>query len=121
MAVRDQRHGLVGVYGYYSNPGGIGEVLFLVAKERHTRDVFHQLCHAAWREGTLAVHGNLNPRLIRTVSQTYCLHVGLRWTLVHSSNQDIQSALRRGDMALTRLDGEFPLQPGKLAPRSESI
>ncbi len=113
MAVRDQRHGLVGVYGYYANPGGIGEVLFLVAKERHTSDVFHHLCHAAWREGTLAVHGHLDPSLIRAVSQAHCLHLGLEWTLVHSSNPHIMSALRRGDMALTRLDGEFPLHLGQ--------
>ena len=111
VAVRNKRSEIVGLYLYYRNPGGLGEVLHMSAKKRHADQVFDHLSYHAWRQGVIALIGRLEPDFIRTVSDAYCLlQRGRPWMLIHSPDSEILNALQRGDALLSRLEGEFCLR-----------
>lgn len=106
--VRDSSGRIVGWYLYYLNLSGISQVLQLVATKNSIRRVLDQLCFHAWRSGSIAVSGRMDPEFATDFSEDRCLFSfnGPRM-LVHSRRPDLREAIQRGDAFLTRLEGEW--------------
>jgi Acetyltransferase (GNAT) domain len=106
--VRNGGGQIVGWYMYYLNPNGISQVLQLVATKKSIRQVLDQLFFHAWRSGSFAVSGRMDPEFLTDFSEERCLFSfsGPRM-LVHSRHADLREAIQRGDAFLTRLEGEW--------------
>jgi Acetyltransferase (GNAT) domain len=106
--VRNHTGQIIGWYMYYLNPNATSQVLQLVATKNSIRRVLNQLCFHAWRSGSLAVSGRMDPEFATDFSQEHCLFNfnGPRM-LVHSRRADLREAIQRGDAFLTRLEGEW--------------
>ncbi len=106
--VRNSDGQIVGWYMYYLNPKGTSQVLQLVATKDTLRLVLRQLFFHAWRLGSAAVSGRVDPEFVTDLSQEHCLFNfhGPR-LLVHSKRADLREAVQRGDAFLTRLEGEW--------------
>lgn len=106
--VRNGGGQIVGWYMYYLNPNGISQVLQLVATKKSIRRVLDQLFFHAWRSGSFAVSGRMDPEFPTDFSEEHCLFTfsGPRM-LVHSRHADLREAIQRGDAFLTRLEGEW--------------
>ncbi len=106
--VRNGNGQIVGWYMYYLNRKGTSQVLQLVATKDSLRLVLRQLFFHAWRLGSAAVSGRVDPEFATDLSQEHCLFDfnGPR-LLVHSKRADLREAIERGDAFLTRLEGEW--------------
>jgi hypothetical protein len=109
-AVHD-RAGVIGWYCYYVRRGGVSEVVQIAARDGAFDAVLRHLFGDAWRQGAAAVRGRLDPRRVDDFSARHC------WfrregacVLVHTRHADVSDAFRRGDAALTRLEGEWCLR-----------
>jgi hypothetical protein len=110
--VSRREHGALGWYLYYAEPGGIGEVVQIAARDGSVDDVLDHLFYDAWRHGVVALSGQLQPRLLRALSDRSCLfRHGGAWMLVHARDPELISVIHRGDAFLTRLDGEWWINP----------
>ena len=99
---------LVGWYLYLSAPGGIAQTIQVGCHPAESSLVFKHLYYDAWRQGSLAVSGRLQPEYLPTVAQPpgKLTCVG-PWTLVHSKNPALLRGVLDGDAWLTRLEGEW--------------
>ena len=79
-----------------------------MATKNSIRRVLRQLFYYAWRSGSSAVSGRLDPEFVTEFSEERCLFNfnGPRM-LVHSKRADLREAIQRGDAFLTRLEGEW--------------
>jgi hypothetical protein len=111
VAVRGPGHEPLGWYLYYSNPGGVGEVLQVGARDGAMGAVLDHLFHRAWREGLVALSGRIEPRHVRELSERDCIfyHRGY-WTLVGSDRPGVLEAIHAGQALLTRLEGEWSMR-----------
>lgn len=109
VLVRNLKQKIIGWYLYYLNPGGVSEVVQIGAKDDSIEDVLDHLFYHAWRQGAIAVSGQLDPRFMPAFLAKQCFLHGGSWTLAHSRNPDLLRTLDRGNAFLTRLEGEWPL------------
>ncbi|MGH8641472.1 MAG: GNAT family N-acetyltransferase [Burkholderiales bacterium] len=110
-AVRDGEQRVLGWYLYYAQPGGVGEVIQLAARESSCDRVLQRLLADAWQHGVAAVHGRLDPRFTQALSVRHCwLRTDGAWTLVHSRHADVLEAFQQGCAFLSRLEGEWWLE-----------
>jgi hypothetical protein len=113
IVVRDGSQKIVGWYMYYVNPGGVGEVVQVGGDPKFTRDVLGHLFYDAWERGVIALHGVLDTRRMADFSDMNCFFTCRGgWAVAHSRRPEILEVLERGDAFLTRLDGEWCLNPG---------
>ncbi len=114
VAVRNGRGQLVGWYLYFVKPWGISTVIQLGARDDSIEQVLDHLFYHAWREGSIAVSGRLEPRFMAAFAAKGCLYQQGSWVLIHSSKRPILDALHRGDAFFTELEGEqcFHLRSG---------
>ncbi|HUP24292.1 MAG TPA: hypothetical protein VNB06_15270 [Thermoanaerobaculia bacterium] len=105
--VVDARGGTMGWFLYRAKRGGIGEVVQLAARRDATSEVIDHLFLDAWREGCVAVSGQLQPELYRPLSQKRCFfdNAGF-WLLYGTADSTVRDALHSGDVFLTRLECE---------------
>ncbi len=98
----------VGWYLAYLNPEGQSEVVQAGALGPMA-EVVAQLYWEAWRCGSVAVSGQLDPPSVRAYSDGRCLFHdgGGSWTLVHARDSDVAGAIHRGDAFLSRLESEW--------------
>jgi len=106
--VRNDCGQIEGWYMYYVNPEGISQVLQIVATKNSIRRVLDQLFFHAWRSGSSAVSGRMDPEFTTAFSEERCLFsfTGPRM-LLHSKRADLREAVQQGDAFLTRLEGEW--------------
>ncbi|MEO5656121.1 MAG: GNAT family N-acetyltransferase [Nitrospiria bacterium] len=107
VAVHNPQGARLGWYLYYVNPGGMSEVLQLVATRETARDVLGHLFADAWRRGAVAVSGQLDPPLMPAFVEANCHYRGGSWMLAHSAHHDVLHALHAGDAFFSRLEGEW--------------
>ena len=108
VLVRDEKGEVLGWYLYYVCRGGISQVLQFNANKNTVEAVLQHLFYHAWKEGSLAVCGRLEPRFLEELSSNRCLiQRSSSWTLVHSRNAELLQAIDRGDAFLTRLEAEW--------------
>jgi hypothetical protein len=104
--VRNQDR-VLGWYVTYMPPGGVGQVMQIGAAGRDLGAVIDHLFHHAWRSGTSALEGRLEPTLFEPFSGRRCLlRYGSR-VLAHSREPELLEAVTRGQAFLTRMDGEW--------------
>jgi hypothetical protein len=108
LVVRNDLGLIAGWCLYYLNPDGVSQVLQIVATRDSVRRVLDHLFHDAWRSGSFAVSGRLDPELVSAVSREHCLFsLNGPWMLVHSKRPELREVIQRGDAFLTRLEGEW--------------
>jgi hypothetical protein len=110
-AVLEGGQRLVGWYLYYVRAGEVGEVIQLAARDGYFDGVLRRLLVDAWRCGATAVRGRLDPRHARELSDRHCwFRREGTWTLVHSRDPDLRTAIHQGKAFLSRLEGEWWLR-----------
>lgn len=111
VLVRNEGGDILGWYLYYARRGGLSKVLQIGGKDQSIGEVIGNLFHHAFRQGSVAVCGRVEPRLARELSQNRC---GFTFhdvsVLAHSANAGILNAIHRGAAFLSRLDGEWWLR-----------
>ncbi len=109
--LRDASGNLAGWYLYYLMPRGTSQVLQIGARKNQVGNVIDHLFQHAWAGGSLAVRGQLEPRMMLEMSDRFgrfrCFSRGV---LLHTENTDVRLAVHRGDAFLSRLEGEWWLQ-----------
>jgi hypothetical protein len=103
--------GIAGWFLYYLNRG-MSKVLQVHALEGSEpgaeRAVLDHLFQHAWRRGTAAIEGRMEPRLARMLGQRHCLfHSTSAFALIHARDAELLGALARGDAFFSRLEGEW--------------
>ena len=106
--VRDARGEIAGWYICHIQPGGVSQVLQLGGTDKAAGLILRNLTYHAWQQGSLALTGQVDSRMLRTLSDNWCpcrcLSQGVT---VHSRNPEILNAIHSGDAFLTRLEGEW--------------
>jgi hypothetical protein len=99
---------ILGWYLYYLKPGGVSEVLQIIAKKNTIGDVFDHLCYDAWSRGAVALSGRVESALVETLGLNKCvLTCGNPWVVAHARDRALLHAVCQGGASLTRLDGEW--------------
>jgi len=113
VAVRDGSQKIVGWYIYYVKPGAMAEVVQIGGEHEATKDVLEHLFYDAWEQGAVALHGVVDIRRMAEFSDKGCLFTCRGgWTIARSDKPEVLEVLERGDAFLSRLDGEWALDPG---------
>lgn len=106
--VRDSRNEVQGWFLYFLAPGGVCEVVQLVARKGAAAAVFHLLLADAWDCGAVMLSGRLEPTMVREMSVRHSyFRQAESWTLVHSRQPDVLAAILSGSAFLSRLEGEW--------------
>ena len=108
VAVHTEAGAKIGWYLYYVRPGGVSQVVQVEAQPDAVRAVLDHLFYHAWRHGSVAVSGRLEPQYADALWERKCL-LGFfgPWFLFQSRRPEILNAIHRADAFLTRLDGEW--------------
>lgn len=112
LGLRDENGKSVGWYVYYARRGAIGDVVQVCGKPDLYKAVLEHLFQDAREQGVTALHGVAEYRRIADFSDQGCfLTCRGGWTLAHSRRPELLDILQRGDVFLSRLDGEWCLNP----------
>jgi len=106
VAVRGSQREIIGWYIYYLKAGGVSTVLQMSATRGHLDRVFQHLCYNAWRHGSIALTGRLEPRFTKDLCDNHCLLHWRSWMLVHSRDSKILEALDNKETFFSPLEGE---------------
>lgn len=113
VVVRDDDQKIVGWYIYYVKPGAVGDVVQIGGDQKSTKDILDHLFWDALEHGVIGLHGVADSRRTPDFSDKGCFFTCRGgWTVARSRNQEILKSLNCGDVFLTRLDGEWCLNPG---------
>jgi len=108
LALRNADGELVGWFLYELRADGLGEVLQVVGHKKSFGEVLDHLFRHGRRNGAIALSGRLDPKFAQEFSDRYCLlSYGGPWTLTHSGSQEVLQAIYKGNLCLTRLEGEW--------------
>ncbi|MGH9752284.1 MAG: hypothetical protein ACREA2_05820 [Blastocatellia bacterium] len=108
IALHDGSGAIVGWYLYYLTPGGSSEVLQMCSRKGSLGAVLDHLFHHAWINGSVLISGRLEPELLPALSSRACyMNCGPPWVLFHSRDPEILQAFDRGDVFLSKLEGEW--------------
>jgi hypothetical protein len=107
VIVRGSQREIVGWYIYYLNPGGNSTVLHLNALPGYLDQVFRHVCYEAWRQGSIALTGRVEPRFTKEFCRNHCLLHWRSWVLVHSRYPRILTIFDDGEAIFTGLEGEW--------------
>ncbi len=113
VVVRDENQKAVGWYIYFVKRGAVGEVLQIGGDSKFSRDVLVHLFHDARLQGLIALHGVADFKKMADFSDEGCFFTCRGgWALVHASRPELIEVLKSGNGLLSRLDGEWCLNPG---------
>lgn len=114
IGLRDESRNSVGWYLYYARPGAIGEVVQVCGRPDVYKAVLEHLFQDAREQGVIALHGVAEYRRISDLSDQGCFFTCRGgWTLAHSRRSEFLDILERGNAFLSRLDGEWCLNPSE--------
>lgn len=112
VGLRGESGESVGWYLYYARPGAIGEVVQMSGRPDLYKAVLEHLFQDAREQGVIALHGVAEYRRISDLSDQGCFFTCRGgWTLAHSRRSEFLDILERGNAFLSRLDGEWCLNP----------
>jgi hypothetical protein len=113
VVVRDDSQKILGWYIYYVKPGAVGEVVQIGGDPKLTKDILDHLFYDAWEHGIIALHGVVDSRRMADFSDQGCFFTCRGgWTLATSRKPELIKLLERGEGFLSRLDGEWSMDPG---------
>jgi hypothetical protein len=114
VILRDDGHKTVGWYLYYAKRGGIGEVVQTGGSPALFKEIFTHLFRDAREQEVIALHGRADFCRLPDLSDLGCFFTCRGgWTLAFSGDPEIMRILRSGRGSLSRLDGEWCLDPGE--------
>lgn len=112
--LRDENGGIAGWYIYYAKRGGVGEVVQVGGTAESFQNVLAHLFLDARANGVIALHGQVDFERIADFSDAGCFFSCRGgWVLAYSRRPELIKALQSGHVSLTRLDGEWCLNPGE--------
>lgn len=113
VILRDDNQKIVGWYIYYLKPGSVGDVVQIGGDPKFTQNILDHLFYDAWEQGVIALRGVLDIRRMADFSAKHCFFTCRGgWALAYSRNPELIKVLERGEALLSRLDGEWCLDPG---------
>jgi hypothetical protein len=113
VVLRDESQKIVGWYIYYVKRGAVGEVVQIGGEPKLTKDILSHLFYDAWEQGVIGLHGVVDIRRMADFSDKGCFFTCRGgWTIARSEKPEILEVMERGDAFLSRLDGEWALDPG---------
>ena len=113
--VRDPDGRAVGWYVMVAAPRAVAQVLQAVAAPRDAGMVLDQLFADAGAIGAAEVRGRLEPHLFPHLRERRCMTVRTDWSLVAARDEVLLGSILGGRGMLTRLDGEWWMQPPYVA------
>ncbi len=108
--LRDDKDKIVGWYVYYLKPNAPCQVVQIGASRQFQTAVIKHLLYDAWDHGAIGLHGVAIPSQLPDLAgeNSYFTCRG-GWVVAHSRDPEILDILSRGDVNLSRLDGEWCL------------
>jgi hypothetical protein len=99
---------LQGWYLFYHRRGDVGQVVQFVARPQAVAQVFNTMCSQALDLGCVALVGYCDPEHTKTLTHEGCFYFHRHaYTVAHSRDTALAEAFIKGDVFLTRLEGEF--------------
>ena len=112
LGAYDRRENLVGWCVLCTKPGQIAELLDFGATDKAAPKLFDLVIREAYRAGAAGLAGRADPVLQGIVSRSHSFFRPNDECMVfHSKHPEIRHAFERGDVNLSRLDGEFVAGP----------
>jgi hypothetical protein len=106
--VRGNDGRVLGWYLYYLERGAIAQALQVAAAERDAGSVLDALLRDAQERGAAGVQGRVEAHLLEPLRDRKCLlHPSGYLALIHSSRDDVLSAIHSGRSLLTRADADW--------------
>ena len=106
--VRSSAGEVIGWYIRFTNPRGSSDVVQMGASKERYGDLLDHVFHAAWREGSVAVAGRVQPPFLETLGQKGCVFsTNGPPVLIHSRETELLRAVQQGRAFLSRLEGEW--------------
>ncbi len=110
--VRDDGGSPFGYFVYFLVPGGLSSVLAIVGPdEASTASVLDALIDDAGAGGAAALHGRLEPRLLKPIARRRAWFRYVGRTLIHASDPAILGLALTDHSLLTRLEGDWWMAP----------
>lgn len=114
FVLRNEDQKVVGWYIYYAKRGAVGEVVQIGGSPKHTKDILDHLFWDAQEQNVIGLHGVVDSRNTPDFSDKGCFFTCRGgWTFAASPYPDVMHLLERGEAFLSRLDGEWCLDPGE--------
>lgn len=110
VVVRDARAQVAGWFVYHARPGRPSEVLQLVAATADVASaVLDHLATHALAHDVVSLTGTLDLKFLAPLGRRWASFKAdpARWMMVHSTHQEVLEAYWRGNLLLSRLDGEW--------------
>ena len=87
----------------------MADVLQVGGKKETLSEVLDHLFYHAWQRGAVVATGAMDPHLCAALSENHCTfhRPDDSWTLMHSDDPQILSAIHSGDAFLSRLESEW--------------
>lgn len=114
LLLRDDAGKIAGWYIYYAKRGAVGEVVQVGGTREAFQNVLAHLFLHARANGVVALHGQVDFERIADYSDAGCFFSCRGgWVLAYSRRPELIKVLQSGRVSLTRLDGEWCLNPGE--------
>ncbi|MGH7591019.1 MAG: hypothetical protein ACREL2_06235 [Gemmatimonadales bacterium] len=108
VLIRDRQGTAVGWFIYFSNPGGVGQVIQVACRATDYERLLAHLFHHGRRRGSVALSGRLDPAAMQALVAHGCeFSREGPWMMAHSRRTDVLDAIDRGGAFLSRLEGEW--------------
>jgi len=107
--VYDRNENLVGLFVYFISGARSARVLHLTSAAGRNSEVFDALIRNAWQDVAKSIGGRMNPELnisFGGIRDLRFMH-SRRWTVVHSENPLLLSAIRQGTLVMSQLECEW--------------
>jgi hypothetical protein len=112
MVTEDLDGRCLGWFIYFSNPGGTGQVVQVISSTAHISLLLDAMFFDAWEEGVVELSGRADPASLAEYSAKGCrFYTTPTSVLVHSRNPEVLKSIRLGQALLTRLEGEWWMNP----------
>jgi hypothetical protein len=108
VLVRSRENDVIGWYLRFTSRFGASDIVQMGAREERYGELLDHLFYAAWRDGSVAVSGRVQPAFLETLSDKGSVFSRSGPpVLVHSRHPDVLQAVRDGRGFLSRLEGEW--------------
>lgn len=114
LLLRDETGKIAGWYIYYAKRGAVGEVVQVGGTREAFQNILAHLFLHARENGVVGLHGQVEFERIADYSDAGCIFSCRGgWVLAYSRRPELIKVLQSGHVSLTRLDGEWCLNPGE--------
>ncbi|MEX0593682.1 MAG: hypothetical protein WD115_02820 [Balneolaceae bacterium] len=108
VGLYSDRDDILGWFLYYSNKGGVCEVIQAVSLPGYESLLHDAITWHAWSRGGVELCGRLMTTQLKSplATRSICMP-GRMWTLIHSRDCEMKNSIHSGRAFLTRLEGDL--------------